>query len=101
MPKVTVTVAHAVDPAIMVERTGAVIEKTVKDFQGQDLQLDWSQQTARFKFTSLGFAIDGNVKIDDKQVTVEVDLPMAAMMFKDRVHEAVTKNLRQAIEGSA
>ncbi|MFV2067823.1 MAG: polyhydroxyalkanoic acid system family protein [Pirellulales bacterium] len=82
----------------MIERTGRVVEKTVKDFEGHDLAIDWSDGSAHFTFKSLAFTIKGSATVAADQVVVEIDLPFAAMMFKDKVERAITKNLTRAIE---
>ena len=101
MPKVTVTIEHQTDPAkisAMIERTGQVIEKTVQDFEGHDLAIDWSDGSADFTFKSLAFTIKGTATVTADQVVVAIDLPFAAMMFKDKVERAITKNLTRAID---
>jgi hypothetical protein len=99
MPKVTVAVPHTEDADEIVKRAEPYIEKMVDDFQGDDLELEWEGRKADFSFTSLTFKIKGNVEVDDKQIEVAVDLPFAAMMFKDKVEKAIKKNLTRAVEG--
>jgi hypothetical protein len=96
MPKVTVAVAHQMDPEEVKQKATPVIEKTVKDFEGHDLQLAWTGRQAEYSFKSLAFTIKGAIRVEPDTVVVEVDLPFAAMMFKDKVHKAVTKNLTRA-----
>jgi len=99
MPKVTVAIPHSDDPDEIVKRSEPVIEKMVDDFQGEDLELEWEGRSANFNFTSLTFKIKGDVEIDESQVQVSIDLPFAAMMFKDKVEKAIHKNLKRAVEG--
>jgi hypothetical protein len=99
MPKVTVTVPHDKEPEHLVEKVKPAIEKTVQDFQGHDVQSNWTDRGADFSFKSMAFTIKGKVAIDEKQVVVDVELPFAAMMFKDRAEKAITKNLTRALEG--
>ena len=100
MPKVTVAVPHTENPDEIVKRAEPYIEKMVDDFQGDDLELEWDGRKADFSFTSLTFKIKGNVEVDESQIEVAVDLPFAAMMFKDKVEKAITKNLTRAVEGA-
>ena len=101
MPKVTVSVPHNTgDPKAIIAKSKPVIEKTVKDFEGHNLETEWAETSADFTFKSLGFHIKGRLFADDQNVTVEVDLPFAALIFKDRVQKAVTKNLTRALEAS-
>ena len=100
MPKVTVSVPHKLSTADVKEKAVPMIEKTVKDFEGHDLQLDWQGDQAAFTFKSLAFSIKGGVDVQSENVVVEIDLPFAAMMFKDRVQKAITKNLTRALEAA-
>lgn len=96
MPKVTVTVPHTLALAEATERARPALEKTVSDFEGRDLSIAWTGPAAEFSFKSLAFTIKGRVAVEPAQVTVEVDLPFAAMMFKDKVEKAITKNLTRS-----
>ena len=97
MPKVTVNVPHDRDPKEMIEKAGPVLEKTVKDFEGHDLNVEWSGQEADFTFKSLGFTIRGKMVVEAEQVLVELDLPFAAMMYKEKAKKGITKNITAAL----
>lgn len=101
MPKVSVSVPHAYSPDDVVERATPIVEKIVDDFQGSDLELEWTGHQAEFSFKSLAFQIKGDVDVQPDQITVTVDLPFAAMIFKDKVEKALNKNLRRALGGEA
>ena len=98
MPKVTVVVPHNLDPDVIVAKTTQVVDKTIRDFEGHDLAIQWSGRNADILFKSLGFTIKGRMAVEEQRVLVEIDLPFAALMFKDKVQKAVTKNLTRAIE---
>jgi hypothetical protein len=99
MPKITVSVPHQGDPQSAAEQSRPALEKTVEDFQGRDLDIIWNDTDANFSFKSMAFTIKGNVAVDDSQVTVQVDLPFAAIMYKDKAEKAIRKNLTRAMEG--
>jgi Putative polyhydroxyalkanoic acid system protein (PHA_gran_rgn) len=99
MPKITVRVPHQIDPAAAFAKVQPALEKTVKDFQGYDLVLDGSDTASGFTFKSMAFTIKGRVEALPGEVVVEIDLPFAAMMFKDKVERAITKNVTRALEG--
>ena len=98
MPKVNVNIPHSQDPAQVAEKIKPALEKTLTDFQAQDLQINWAETSADFQFKSLAFTIKGNVDITADQVAVEVELPFAAMMFKDKVQKALSKNIARVLE---
>ena len=93
MPTVSVAVPHHGDPDEVATKVRDMLEETVKEFQGQNFAADWSGRSATLKFTSLGFPITAAINVDETQVAIDIDLPMAAMMFKGRVEEVLKKNL--------
>lgn len=100
MPKITVRVRNN-DPANAVAKIRPALEKTVNDFQGHDLVLTDIPNGLEFKFKSMAFSITGRALAEPTDVLVEVDLPFAAMLFKDKAEKAITKNITRAIQGSS
>src|SRR5262245_33687477 len=97
MPKITVKVPHEGDPQETFGKIRGALEKTVKDFQGVDLELSPGYTRANFKFRSMAFTITGRAEATPKEVLVEVDLPFAALMFKDLAEKAISKNVTRAL----
>ena len=96
MPKITVRVPNS-DPKAALAKVRPALEKTVTDFQGHDLELTDNEGSLAFKFKSMAFTITGRVLAEPSDVVVEVDLPFAAMMFKDKAEKAITKNITRAL----
>lgn len=99
MPKLTIRVPHALDPAAAFAKIQPALQKTVTDFQGHDLVLNPTDTSAQFTFKSMAFTIKGQAQATPGEVVVEVELPFAAMMFKDKAERAITKNVTRALEG--
>src|SRR3954466_1822179 len=98
MPKITIRVPNS-DPKAALAQIRPALEKTVADFQGHDLELTGNENALEFKFKSLAFSITGRALAEASDVVVEVDLPFAAMMFKEKAEKAITKNITRALEG--
>jgi hypothetical protein len=98
MPKITVRVPHALEPAAAFAKIEPALAKTVTDFQGHDLTQTKTDTSATFSFKSMAFTIKGQAQANPGEVVVEIDLPFAALMFKDKAERAVTKNLTRALE---
>ena len=98
MPIVSVSVPHNRDPDDVVKSAQPHMQKLVDDFEGRDLEMEWNGHNADFAFTSLAFRIKGKIAVDNEKIAVEVNLPFAAIMFKDKVKKALTKNLTRAVE---
>jgi hypothetical protein len=98
MPKITVRVPTS-DPKAALAQVRPALEKTVNDFQGHDLELTGDESKLDFKFKSLAFTITGRLIAEASDVVVEIDLPFAAMMFKEKVEKAIAKNIARALQG--
>ena len=98
MPQINVKVPHGLDAQTAFARLKPALEKLAADFQGQNVQIESTDSTARFSFKSLGFEIKGQAEAKPSEVVVNVDLPFAAMMFKDKAQQAIEKNVRRALE---
>jgi superfamily II helicase len=97
MPKISVRVPHNIDPVAALAKTQPALEKTVTDFQGHDLAVTSSGNATSFSFKSMAFTIRGRAEALPGEVVVEVELPFAAMMFKDKAERAIAKNLSRAL----
>ena len=98
MPKVTVRLPHQLDPTAAFAKVQPALEKTVTDFQGHDLSLTGGDTASSFTFKSMAFTIKGRAEATPSEVVVEVELPFAAMMFKDKAERAIAKNIKRALE---
>jgi hypothetical protein len=98
MPKVSVAIPHQHDPDEVVRRAQPYIEKMIEDFEGEDLSFQWAGRQGNFTFTSLMFKIKGDVQVTSEAIRVDIDLPFAAMIFKDKIEKAIHKNLTRALE---
>jgi hypothetical protein len=101
MPKLTIRVPHTLDAATAFARIQPALEKTVTDFQGHDLQLTKTENSADFTFKSMAFTIKGKAEATVSEAVVEVELPFAALMFKDKAERAITKNVTRALAAQA
>src|SRR2546425_11338803 len=97
MPKITIRVPNS-EPKAALARIKPALEKTVADFQGHDLELTGDDSALEFKFKSLAFTITGRALAEASDVVVEVDLPFAAMMFKEKAEKAIAKNITRALQ---
>ena len=98
MPKISVRIPHALGASEAFQRVKPALEKTAKDFQGHDLQIDPKDTSATFSFKSMAFTIRGTAEATDAEVVVNVELPFAAMMFKDQAERALAKNIKRGLE---
>ena len=63
----------------------------------QDLEENWVDHILHFGFSAKGFKINGNVKVEEQQVTFDGKLPFAAAMFRGRIEKEVRTALTRAL----
>ena len=98
MPKVSVVVPHSRDPKQVIERAKPAMEKMVHDFQGSNLVINSTDSALDFSFKSFGFTIKGDAQSRPGELAINVDLPFAAMMFKDMAESAIRSNVEEALK---
>ncbi len=98
MPKVTVVVPHSRDPKKVIARAKPAMEKMVHDFQGTNLVINTTDTTLDFSFKSFGFSIKGEAEARPSELEINVDLPFAAIMFKDMAEQTIRSSVLKELE---
>lgn len=103
MPKFAFAVPHDKTRDTVKTALKEYMEKS-REFYGKqftDTKEDWSRWDSdsafTFGFTTFGFTINGTLTVEDKQVRVDGDYPIAAMMFKGKIEESFRKMVDRAL----
>jgi hypothetical protein len=91
MPKLSTQVPHTLGREEATRRIKEQLPKA-KDLV-TDLKQEWHDHTLTFQFTGMGFKISGTMAVEDAAAKVDVDLPLAAAMFKGMIEQRVHKEL--------
>lgn len=100
MPKLNVKVEHDLGADAARERLQTYLDK-VKERHGdkfKDLEESMEGNHGKFSFKTMGFKVGGAVDIGDENVSVDLDLPFAAMLFKGKI-ETELRNQLSALLG--
>ena len=99
MPKMNVTVPHALGLETANERLKGFMGKIKEKYQSQvsNLEESWAGNTLNFGFTTFGFPIKGAVNVEQNQVVLDGDLPFAAMMFKGKIEQEIKDQLARLL----
>jgi putative polyhydroxyalkanoate system protein len=95
MPKLTISVPHALDQQAATERLQGILEKMKERYQNQfsDLEESWQGNVLSFGFKTFGIAIKGTMDVQPTEVKVDAELPFAAMMFKGKIEQELKTTL--------
>ena len=62
-----------------------------------DLQQEWTDSTLTFSFRAMGMAVSGTLVVEDAEVTVETELPLAAALFKGLIQQQIREELQRVL----
>lgn len=99
MPKVRVEVSNDFTADEIMERTSDTLDNVMQAFQAKDLEVQTEGYQRTFKCSSFGLKFSGKAVVENNLVVVEIEMPFAAMMFKDKIDRAIRKNLSIALNG--
>lgn len=103
MPKFAFAVPHDKTRDEVKTALKSYMDKSREFYASQlsDIKDDWSKWETNdaftFSFSTFGFAISGTLTVEDKQVRVDGDYPIAAMMFKGKIEESFRKMVDRAL----
>ena len=103
MPKISISKEHALNQAAVTTVIKSKIAQALSENTGAVSQFKetWlNDHTMQFAFKAMGMSVDGVLKSLPNQVSVDVSLPLAAMMVKglieSRLKEEIGKILAEA-----
>jgi len=97
MPKFSVTVPHTLSQQEATERLNRFVDVLREKFKGSvgDLQQNWEGDTLAFRFKTFGIPISGKIRVGEKSLAVDGDLPFTAMMFKGKIESSIREQLER------
>jgi hypothetical protein len=97
MPRLSLEVPHALAPDEAVRRLKERFAAARSQYRDHvsTFQEEWKDHTFSFSLHALGMSLSGSVAVQPAKVAVDVNLPLAAMLFKRTVED----RLRREIEG--
>ena len=93
------TIDHSLDKAL----SKKVIEKAMDAYK-----VEWAEYTPRFDwktddsgefgFVVKGFKLGGTIRVREKQIDVDMDVPLIARPFQGRAMKVIDNHVRQWVE---
>jgi len=62
-----------------------------------NLQEDWQDNKLAYSFSTYGFSVKGDVVVEENEVRLNSQLPMAAMMFKGKIEQTIRDELARVL----
>jgi predicted NBD/HSP70 family sugar kinase len=99
MPKIQLSVPHQLGQEEAKSRVSKLIADTRSRFGDRvtDVEEAWTGNIDAFRFRAMGFAVDGRLDVQPAEVRIDINLPWAALPFKERVESEVLKHARELL----
>lgn len=99
MPKIKLSLPHQLSPDEARTRISKLLADTRSKFGDQlsDVQETWNGNTDTFSFRALGFSVDGRLEVQPGEVSVDMNLPWAALPFKGRIESEIRRHGEQLL----
>lgn len=99
MPQFNVSVPHYSTKPEATEKVKFLLEKIGEKYANliKDLDQQFEGGKLVFSFKTMGMKVTGEGTIDDENVNIKGNLPIAAMMFKGKLETDLTKELKRLL----
>ncbi len=99
MPKLKISHGHELSRDEAAERLKRFIELAKAQYGShvRDLVEEWSENTLSYSFRAMGFSTKGNLLVEENEVHITSDLPLAAIVFKGRIEETIRRQLASVL----
>lgn len=99
MPALKMTFPHQLGRQTAQERLQTRLEKLLDRYGAQvsNLRQSWTDNVLNFGFTTYGFAIQGNVTVEENEVRLDGQIPFAAMMFKGKIEQSLREQMTKVL----
>lgn len=99
MSELNIVVYHQLTQKEAGERIKGLLTQIKRDYGDniKDLNENWSENSCRFSFTTMGSSITGTLDILSDEVHINGNLPFAASFFKGKIEETIRKKAAELL----
>jgi hypothetical protein len=99
MPALNLNIPHQLSKEEALSRIKNLLA-TVKDEQKDvvtDLKEDWQDNKGNFSFKAKGFNLAGDIEVNDADVQIHSELPIAVSFFKGVISDMIMKKTKELL----
>lgn len=99
MASIEMSIPHKLSQQEARRRIQELLPKMKSDYADQikDLQEEWNDNTGRFSFSIMGFAVSGTLTVNESTVDLDGNLPFAAAFFKGKIKSVIQEKAEQIL----
>lgn len=97
MPKIELQHRTSLSVSEIKEKAEKLINDTLEEFKDKisDARQEWRENTLVFSFRVMGLSVSGQAIVCDNLITVEVELPFAAGLFKGKIRDKFNEKAKE------
>jgi len=99
MPGLDMSIAHELGKEEANQRIKKILIQ-LKEERGdmiEDLREEWGDQSCRFSFTVMGYAVSGLLESADREIRISAHLPFVAAMFRGKIEAAIREKAEELL----
>ncbi len=99
MPAIKISVPHQLGADEARQRIARLISDSKEKFGAQisDVRETWTDNRSDFGFKAMGFDVAGDLRVQPASVDINLNVPFAAMFFRDKIEKEITKHARELL----
>jgi hypothetical protein len=99
MPRLTLEAPHALGQDEALRRLKEKFESARAQYGSdvKNLNEEWTDHSLNFSFSAMGIGVSGTVKVEDRAVKVNADLPFAAKFFQGAIEKRMRAELDELL----
>lgn len=99
MPSFNTEVPHSLGRDEAREKLKNFLDNVAKLYKDQvsNLEGNWNENELNFSFTSYGFAIKGDLTVEEDKARIKGQLPFAAAPFRGKIEQSIAGELKKAL----
>ena len=99
MAKMDITIPHELPQQEALTRIQGLLKKLQEEQKDtiKDVSEKWNGNEGEFSFSAKGFDLSGNLKVEEKSVTINGQLPFALSFFKGMISDVIKKKASELL----
>jgi hypothetical protein len=100
MAKLDITIPHALPRQEALARIQGLLKKLQEEQKDsiKDVSEKWNGNEGEFSFSAKGFDLSGTLKVEEKSVTINGQLPFALSFFKEMIGDLIKKKAGELLK---
>lgn len=102
MAKLDIAIPHSLPQQEALIRIQGLLKKLQQEQKDtiRDVSEKWNGNEGEFSFSAKGFDLAGKIRVEEKRVSIEGQLPFALSFFKGKISEVIKEKADKILSSS-